>query len=207
MFSRSTTSLYNCLVLDDPSTGRGGFQTAFAGRRLPRVNPSNTGSIAAVTAPEWSADQSRGHLQNRDGRLIVCDGLSGMIAKRPCALLPSELSQRTGRKIELYNEAMAGSGGSPRSVCSALQRGVSGQAGYDPLDSNVLGYLDTSRLSCPNDGMPVDRRPGGTIRRLVKEALAKKPPSEAMRALSMCRWMCFVFVGRLLGPVLCCGTS
>ena len=78
MFSRSTTSLYNCLVLNDPSTGTRGIPGSVCWEKIEETQPveyrfNSSGYRAGI---EFGA-KVRGHIQNRDGRLIVCDGLSG----------------------------------------------------------------------------------------------------------------------------------
>jgi hypothetical protein len=184
MFSRSTTSLYNCLVLNDPSTGTRGIPGSVCWEKIEEAQPveyrfNSSGYRAGIEFGPKSADTYR----------IVMVGSSFAMGYRVDsektfgALLPAELSQKTGRKTELYNEAMAGSGGSPRSVSLRFNDAL---AAKPDMILWILTFWDISHVTTimPDDGMPVDRRPGGTIRRLVKEALAKKPPSEAMRALS-----------------------
>jgi hypothetical protein len=115
VFSGSTTLMENCMVMDDPSTG-------------PRAIPN---TVCREKIPESQLVEYRfnscGHragmecLPKQPGAYrIVMTGSSlalGEGVQREqtfAALLPEELTQETGRKIELYNESMGW--GFPHSV-------------------------------------------------------------------------------------------
>ena len=115
VFSGSTTLMKNCMVMDDKSTG-------------PRAIPN---TVCWEKIPESQLVEYRfngcGHragmecLPKQPGTYrIVMTGSSlalGEGVQREqtfAALLPEELSQETGRKIELYNESMGW--GFPHSV-------------------------------------------------------------------------------------------
>jgi hypothetical protein len=115
VFGGSTTLMKNCMVMDDPSTG-------------PRAIPN---TVCWEKIPESQLVEYRfnscGHragmecLPKQPGTYrIVMTGSSlalGEAVQRErtfAALLPAELSQETGRKVELYNESMGW--GFPRSV-------------------------------------------------------------------------------------------
>jgi len=55
-------------------------------------------------------------LQDRISWIIRGDGSLVPIQQAFSTLLPAEISQRTGRKVELYNEAIVNEGGVPRTV-------------------------------------------------------------------------------------------
>jgi len=115
LFAESKTTTLKCLVVNDPSTGV---------RAIP--NTACTQKIAESKLVTYSIN-SCGHRAGMECGpkapgvyRIVMVGSSynyGMWVPREqsfAALLPEELSRRTGRKVELYNEAMQW--GTPHSV-------------------------------------------------------------------------------------------
>jgi SGNH hydrolase-like domain, acetyltransferase AlgX len=107
MFKVSETSSLKCLVLNDPSTGV---------RAIPNSTCSEKIYESDLTEYEFN---SRGHRagfdygpKSPDTYRIVLVGSSfseGLWSPRErtyAALLPAEISARTGRKVELYNEGM-----------------------------------------------------------------------------------------------------
>jgi len=93
------------------------------------------------------------------------------------ALLAGELSQRTGRKVEVYNEAIAGWGGTPRNIASRFKSALSQQpdmvlwaltawdirnaSGVWPTDE----ILPDEKRATPNTGTPGVSKPGASRRR------------------------------------------
>ena len=100
------------------------------------------------------------------------------------ALLPSELSTRTGRRAELYNESMAGSGGSPRSVSLRFKDALMAKP---DMILWILTFWDISHVSTimPDDARPIGHGTAmGRTRRLVTEGLAGKSIPEMLNDLS-----------------------
>jgi hypothetical protein len=185
MFSHSATSLYDCLVLSDPTTGTRGIPGCTCWEKIEENQPveyrlNSSGYRAGMEFGPKSADTYR----------IVMVGSSFAMGYRVerektfGALLPPELSQRAGRKTELYNEAMGGSGGSPRSVSLRFNDAL----GAKPdMILWIITPWDIAHVSTimPDKVMPVSHAVAmGTTKRLIAEALAKKSVPEVMRALS-----------------------
>jgi hypothetical protein len=107
MFSYAATSVYNCMVMGDPSTGYRAIPNSVCwgksaesppveyrfnscGHRAGmECGPKPSGSYRIVMA---GSSVAMGDLVQRDQTLA--------------ALLPAELAKRTGRKIDVYNEGM-----------------------------------------------------------------------------------------------------
>jgi hypothetical protein len=185
MFPRSETSVYNCLVLSDPSTGTRGIPGRTCWEKIEENQPveyrfNSSGYRAGMEFVPKSPDTYR----------IVMVGSSFAMGYRVDrektfgALLPAELSQRTGHRAELYNEAMAGSGGSPRSVSLRFNDAL---ATKPDMILWILTFWDISHVSTimPDDVAPVGHGIAmGRTRRLVREALATKSIPEEIRALA-----------------------
>jgi hypothetical protein len=113
---RSDSPVGDCIV-SDPSTGRHGVPNRACWKKeseSPSVNYSfnSCGHRAGMECGPKAPDTYR----------IVLTGSSypfGWTVPREetfAALLPLELSRRTGRKIEIYNEGIIGDGGIPRNL-------------------------------------------------------------------------------------------
>jgi len=112
MFLEWNPSVFNCMVLNDPSTGERGFP-----------NCVTTGKMSESHLVEYRFNSSGYRAGMEFGPKapgtyrIVMGGTSialGLFVQREqtfAALLPVELSKQTGRKVELYNQ---GWGGVPR---------------------------------------------------------------------------------------------
>ncbi len=119
LFPSSRTLGEDCMMFNDSSTGTGprGIPNAVCWEKIPegertRYRFNSSGYRSEVEFRPKSAGTYR----------IVLVGSSFPFGMRVPAektfamLLPAELSQRTGRNVELYNEAMAGFGGYPNIV-------------------------------------------------------------------------------------------
>jgi hypothetical protein len=115
MFQVSKTSSLNCLVLNDESTGV---------RAIPNSTCSEKIYESELTQYDFN---SRGHRAGFDYgpktpgtyRIVLVgssfsEGLWNPRERTYAALLPVELSEKTGRRVELYNEGMQW--GTPHSV-------------------------------------------------------------------------------------------
>jgi hypothetical protein len=107
MFSESQTGVRNCMVLNDPSTGPRGIPNTTCWEKSPEsqwvdYRFNRCGHRAGMECGPKSPDVYR----------IVMNGASMAMGehvqreKTFAALLPGELSQLTGRKVEVYNEGM-----------------------------------------------------------------------------------------------------
>jgi hypothetical protein len=95
------------------------------------------------------------------------------------ALLPKDLEQRTGRKVEVYNEALPGAGGTPHSVTLHFSEALSGEP------DSILWILvpaDISRISEILPAPEPPRLPGifGQTRFRIQEALTRMPLRDAI---------------------------
>jgi hypothetical protein len=115
LYSESNTKTLSCLVLNDSTTGVRAIPNTECSEKIPegelaKYTFNSCGHRAGVECGPKAADTYR----------IVLIGSSfnfGMWVARErsfAALLQDELSRRTGRKVELYNESMEW--GTPRSV-------------------------------------------------------------------------------------------
>jgi hypothetical protein len=107
IFSDSKTGMERCMVLNDPATGARGIPNSVCWEKSPE-NPNiefrfnRCGHRAGIECGPKPSGTYR----------IVMMGSSVAMGERVqqqesfAALLPKELEQRTGRRIELYNESM-----------------------------------------------------------------------------------------------------
>jgi len=174
---RSDNPVGDCIV-SDPSTGRHGVPNRACWKK-----ESESPSV------EYSFD-SCGHRAGMECGpkapgvyRIVLTGSSypfGWTVPRDetfAALLPLELSQRTGRKIELYNEGIIGDGGIPRNVGKRFNEVLAAQPDailwvLDPWD------IDKADRSTP----PLAWQDIGPAE-MLRQALAGKSPLEAIPTL------------------------
>jgi len=107
-YSFSKTLIAKCVVLNDPSTGPRGIPNCVCWEKV----PENPGTEYRFNRDGYRAGFDLGPKQPGTYR-IVMTGSSFAMGHRVtreesfAALLPGKLSSRTGRSIELYNEAMA----------------------------------------------------------------------------------------------------
>ncbi|HXM65050.1 MAG TPA: SGNH/GDSL hydrolase family protein [Terriglobales bacterium] len=183
MFSRTGT-LYDCLVLNDPSTGTRGIPGCVSREKIEETQPVEY----RFNSSGYRAETEFGPKSPGTYRIVMVGSSFAMGYRVPveetfAARLQAELSQRTGLRTELFNEAMAGSGGSPRSVSLRFKDAL---AAKPDLILWILTFWDVSHVSSI---MPEETPAGhetsiGRTRRLVKEALARKSIVEMVRDLS-----------------------
>jgi hypothetical protein len=105
-------------------------------------------------------------------------GLTVQPKETLAALLPKELEQRTGRKVEVYNESLPGMGGTPHSIALHFGEALSGEP-----DSVlwILVPLDISRISAVGPAPEPPRLAGvlGQTRYRIRDALNKRPMQDA----------------------------
>jgi hypothetical protein len=107
LFAESKTRLANCMILDDPSTGPRGIPNCSVKEKLPETGLVQFG----LNSAGYRAGMDLGPKLPGTYR-IVMTGSSIALGERIereesfATLLPIELSRRTGRSIELYNESM-----------------------------------------------------------------------------------------------------
>jgi hypothetical protein len=107
LFAESKTGLAHCLVLNDASTGVRGIPNCSCREKIAEAKWVDY----RLNSSGYRSDIEFGPKQPGTYR-IVMNGASVALGERVqreesfAALLPAELSRLTGRKIELYNEAM-----------------------------------------------------------------------------------------------------
>ena len=184
LFTKSATTTSDCLILNDPSTGVRAVPNTACSQKIFESETvtykiNNCGHRAGVNCEPKAEGTYR----------IVMIGSSfnyGMWVPQEssfAALLPQELSQRTGRKIELYNEAMQW--GFPRSVTLRFNEVLAAKPDMilwpiTPMDiesvDQILPYVP------PIEGrvMSGDAPPDGAfihLRQLMVAASSKSPPA------------------------------
>ncbi len=114
-FSNPKTSMGTCFVMDDPKTGVRGIPNSVCSHKVPETEPTEY----RFNSSGYRADTEFGPKAPGTYRIVltgssVALGEQMQREKTFAALLPEELSQQTGHKVELYNEGMHF--GSPHSV-------------------------------------------------------------------------------------------
>jgi hypothetical protein len=177
MFSQSKTNEEQCWVLDDPSTGVRGIPNSVCQVKIPESQPT-----------EYRYN-SCGHRAGMECGLkppgayrIVMTGSSsvmGLTVRREqtfAALLPQELSRRTGREIEVYNVGMGY--GFTHNVVLRFNEVLA--AGPDMI-LWVAAPMDIEQASFVVPGSKASA--GRDIRTRVHEALARKSAWDKVRSL------------------------
>jgi len=108
MLPKTRTSGEDCMVFNDPSTGVRGIPNSVCWERIPE---SGELTEYRFNSCGYRADMQCGSKPPGTYRIVmmgtsVAIGMRVPIEKTFAALLPSELSRRTGRNVEIYNEAM-----------------------------------------------------------------------------------------------------
>ncbi len=108
IFPKLRTSGEDCMVLNDPSTGGRGIPNSVCWERIPE---STELTEYRFNSCGHRAGMECGSKLPGTYRIVmvgtsVATGMRVPREKTFAALLPSELSRRTGRKVELYNEGM-----------------------------------------------------------------------------------------------------
>jgi hypothetical protein len=183
LYFESQTTTFPCLVTNDPSTGVRGVPNSTCSQKilesqLVRYQLNSCGHRAGVECGPKPADAYR----------IVLVGSSfayGMWIPRElsfAALLPAELSRRTGRKIELYNESMQW--GTPHSVDLRFKEALAANPDmvlwtltpYDIENAEVtLPYVPPVQMAVGTGDAPQG------IRERVIAAFRKKSPADLLR--------------------------
>ena len=172
----------NCMVLDDPATGVRGIPNSVCRIRTAESDfveyrMNRCGHRAGMECGPKAPDAFR----------IVMTGSSFALGTRVqreqtfAALLPQQLSTRTGHRVELYNESMGW--GSPRNVALRFD---------DVLEAKpdlilwVLTPWDIQQSPTMMPELPGERAPEehGVAKRRVKKALDTKPVWKAVPALA-----------------------
>lgn len=112
VFSYSDTGLKDCTVLNDPSTGPRGIPNCVCWEKGYEYRPVKY----RFNSKGFRADIEFGPKAPGTYRIVLVGssvpmGFGVEREKAFAALLPNELSRRTGRRVEIFNEAIAGSGG------------------------------------------------------------------------------------------------
>jgi len=177
LFTESSTTTFPCLIVDDPSTGV---------RAIPRSHCSEKIYESALVSYSFNSCGHRAGFEcgpkPPDTYRIVMVGSSfnlGMRVPRAesfAALLPKELSRRTGRNVELYNEAMQW--GFPRSVDLRIAQAIpeSPDMIFWPLTPEDIEEVD---YLLPPD--PLRRGSSRGLAQIWAKVRAKSPP-EMVRA-------------------------
>jgi hypothetical protein len=115
VFGGSTTLMKNCMVMDDPSTGPRAIPNTACWEKIPESQLveyrfNSCGHRAGMECQPKQPGTYR--IVMTGSSLALGEGVQR--EQTFAALLPAELSQETGRKVELYNESMGW--GFPRSV-------------------------------------------------------------------------------------------
>jgi hypothetical protein len=112
MFSYSSTGLKDCTVLDDSLTVTRGIPNCVSWEKGYEYQPVEY----RFNRMGYRADTEFGPKRSGTYRIVMLGssipmGFGVESEKSFAALLPGELSLRTGHRVELFNEAIAGSGG------------------------------------------------------------------------------------------------
>jgi hypothetical protein len=107
MFANSYGAGEDCLVLNDPSTGARGIPNSVCREKIPEGEATEY----RFNGCGYRTDIECGSKRPGAYRIVMIGGSYAMgmrvpIEKTFATLLPAELSRRTGRSIELYNEGM-----------------------------------------------------------------------------------------------------
>jgi hypothetical protein len=107
MFSESLSSLNNCLIMDDPATGVRAIPNSTCLYKMPESQPIEY----RFNSSGYRADSEYAAKAPGTYRIVMAGSsmTMGWGVQREqtfAALLPSELSRKSGHKVELYNNAM-----------------------------------------------------------------------------------------------------
>jgi hypothetical protein len=112
MFAYSSTGLRDCTVFNDPSTGPRGIPNCVCWEKGYETQPVEY----RLNSSGYRADMEFGPKPPDTYRIVMAGSSVAMgyeveNEKTFAVLLPEELSMRTGRRVELLNEAFPGGGG------------------------------------------------------------------------------------------------
>jgi hypothetical protein len=154
-FSGTKTNPFNCIVMNDPSTGYRAIPNSVCYGKLPEAGLveykfNSCGHRAGMECGPKSPGDYR----------IVMIGSSvgwGYLVPREktfAALLPTELSEQTQRKIELYNESMAGR--PPRAIALRFDEALAAKPDL------ILWQLTPWEIELASQVLPVQDEPSHT---------------------------------------------
>jgi hypothetical protein len=184
MFSESLSSLNNCLIMDDPTTGVRAIPHSTCLYKMPESQPieykfNNSGYRADA---EYTTKAPGTYRILMAGSSMTM-GWGVQREQTFAAILPSELSSQTGRKFELYNDAMMYE--VPRIVALRLDQIL---AAKPDMILWIVTYWD---IEYAENAAPVRIKPldstvfMGRTRGRLKEALAEKSFAGVVSHLSM----------------------
>jgi hypothetical protein len=157
-FGTSSTSLSSCLVLDDPAHGIRGLPNSVCHEKVPESD---------LVEYKFDCLGYRVGIECQPRpqgiyRIVMVGSSMAMGENVPiqqtfAALLPQELSRRTGRNIELYNYAMAF--GFPRNVVLRFDDVLAAKPDlilwvWTPLDIKLASYLHANSESSATMSSP-----------------------------------------------------
>lgn len=168
-----------CIVID-PTTGERGIPNRVCTKKTPEGPPveyrfNGCGHRALMDCGPKTSDAYR----------IVMTGSSYAfgwavpIQETFAALLPSELMQRTGHRVEFYNASMIGEGGVPRNVAIRFNEVLAAQP------DAILWIVDPWGVD-KADRSPrawEEPRPASLIKQMLKQALVGKLSPDAIPAI------------------------
>jgi hypothetical protein len=125
IFTESATREDRCIERNDLSTGWRGIPNCV---NWAKGYESNLMKLQ-LNGSGYRADTEFGPKQPGTYRIVMVGssfamGLTAQSEKTAAISLPAELSARTGRKVELYNEAIEGWGGTPRNIASRFNKAL-----------------------------------------------------------------------------------
>ena len=128
MYTDSKTGAERCLVFNDPSTGVRGIPKCVCWEKKYENQPVEY----RFNSSGYRTDIEFGPKPPGTYRIVMVGSSSAMGAEVKAedsfaVLLPAELSKRTGRKVELYNEAIEGWGGTPRNIALRFNQVLAAQ--------------------------------------------------------------------------------
>jgi len=127
-FAEWATRADGCMVKTDPSRGWVGIPNCAVREKTYEGEPVEV----RFNSSGYHADADFGPKRPDTYRIVLVGSsfaFAGEVKMEDSfgALIPAELSHRTGRKVELYNEAIVGWGGTPRNIASRFDKALSAQ--------------------------------------------------------------------------------
>jgi hypothetical protein len=128
MFTDSKTGAERCLVFSDASTGVRAIPNCVCWEKKYENRPVEY----RFNSSGYRTDIEFGPKQPGTYRIVMIGSSTAMGAEVQvensfAVLLPAELSKRTGRKVELYNEAIEGWGGTPHNIALRFNKALAVQ--------------------------------------------------------------------------------
>jgi hypothetical protein len=148
MFTLSRTGVGRCLAFNDMSAGVRGIPNCVCWEKKYESPPVEY----RFNSSGFRADEDLVPKQPGTYRIVmigssVAMGKEVTREKTFAALLPAKLSRRTGQRIELYNEAIEGWGGTPHNIALRFNEVLDAQP---DLILWILGPTDMTKLPPPD---------------------------------------------------------